>query len=98
MFPSVDYVKSLISKESLKSLTPVVIDCTYIYGADYTAAKTIESMLREFNSRLQPLLFFNLKSSVSDMLEGANISFHVFYDLATLEDAIDSQSEKRTSL
>lgn len=39
VFPSVDYVRNLVVKHSLKRDLPVVIDCSHIYGADFTAAK-----------------------------------------------------------
>lgn len=39
VFPSVDYVRNIIIKHSLKQELPVVIDCSHIYGADFTAAK-----------------------------------------------------------
>jgi sodium-independent sulfate anion transporter 11 len=39
IFPSVDYVRNLVTKHSMKQAIPVVIDCSHIYGADFTAAK-----------------------------------------------------------
>ncbi|XP_039300440.1 sodium-independent sulfate anion transporter-like [Nilaparvata lugens] len=39
IFPSVDYVSALVTKHSVKRGIPVVIDCSHIYGADFTAAK-----------------------------------------------------------
>lgn len=39
IFPSVDYVRNLVTKHSIKQAIPVVIDCSHIYGADFTAAK-----------------------------------------------------------
>jgi len=43
IFPSVDYVRNIIIKHSLKQNLPVVIDCSHIYGADFTAAKVFIS-------------------------------------------------------
>jgi len=45
IFPSVDYVRNIIIKHSLKQNLPVVIDCSHIYGADFTAAKVFISYL-----------------------------------------------------
>jgi len=45
IFPSVDYVRNIIVKHSLKQNLPVVIDCSHIYGADFTAAKVFISSL-----------------------------------------------------
>lgn len=42
IFPSVDYVRNLVTKHSIKQGIPVVIDCSHIYGADFTAAKVIK--------------------------------------------------------
>lgn len=43
IFPSVDYVRNIVTKYSIKQTNPVVIDCSHIYGADFTAAKVILS-------------------------------------------------------
>lgn len=48
IFPSVDYVRNIIIKHSLKQNLPVVIDCSHIYGADFTAAKVFISSLSFF--------------------------------------------------
>lgn len=48
IFPSVDYVRNLVTKRSMKQAHPVVIDCTHIYGADFTAAKVKLTLLRKF--------------------------------------------------
>jgi len=45
IFPSVDYVRNIIIKHSLKQNLPVVIDCSHIYGADFTAAKVFINSL-----------------------------------------------------
>lgn len=42
IFPSVDYVRNLVTKHSIRQAIPVVINCSHVYGADYTAAKVIE--------------------------------------------------------
>lgn len=81
IFPSADYVRNLVTKYSIRnSKIPVVIDCTHIYGADYTAASVILSLTQDFSHRGQPLLFFNLKSSVCGVFEGLSpVDFFVFY-------------------
>ena len=68
---------------------PVVIDCTHIYGADYTAAKVVELLVKDFNLRKQPLLFFNLKPSVCNVFEGVDLEFKLYYDYQVLERAIE---------
>lgn len=89
IFPSVDYVRNLINKQGLKSQVPVVIDCTHIYGADFTAAKVVETLLKDFNKRKQPLLFFNLKPSVCSVFEGVSLDYKLYYDYEALEKALE---------
>lgn len=85
-FPSVDFVRNLINKQGLITQMPVVIDCSHIYGADFTAAKIIESLIQDFNSRNQMLLFYNLKPSVVSVFDGGKPSdLQVFYEFDSLE-------------
>lgn len=70
IFPSVDYVRNLVTKHSIKQAIPVVIDCSHIYGADFTAAKVVECLTQDFSSRKQPLFFYNLKPSVVAIFNG----------------------------
>jgi hypothetical protein len=44
IFPSVDYVSNLVTKHSIKQGIPVVVDCSHIYGADFTAAKVRQTL------------------------------------------------------
>ncbi|CRK90509.1 CLUMA_CG004121, isoform A [Clunio marinus] len=89
IFPSVDYVRNLINKQGLKAQAPVAIDCTHIYGADFTAAKVVETLLKDFNMRKQPLLFFNLKPSVCAVFEGVSLDYKLYYEFEALEKAIE---------
>lgn len=87
MFPSVDYVRRLVTKSaggaggSLPAL-PVVLECTHIYSADYTAAKSIEQLTADFHARAQPLYFYNVKPSVCSLFEAVTKPEHfvVFYE------------------
>ncbi|XP_008203719.1 sodium-independent sulfate anion transporter [Nasonia vitripennis] len=71
-FPSVEYVRSVISKQGSKQGTavPVVIDSTHIQAADFTAAKGIKSLIEDFTRRGQPLIFYNLKPSIHTIFQG----------------------------
>lgn len=89
IFPSVDYVKNLVNKLGVRSQVPVVIDCTHIYGADFTAATVIETLVTDFTERQQLLIFFNLKASVAEVFEGVDINLRIHYDLASMEKVID---------
>lgn len=79
VFPSADYVRNLVTKHSLKRDMPVVIDCSHVYGADFTAAKVIEMLSKDFSDRGQALFFYNLKPSVVDVFKGVKPKELVFY-------------------
>uniref|UniRef100_A0A2S2R092 Sodium-independent sulfate anion transporter n=1 Tax=Sipha flava TaxID=143950 RepID=A0A2S2R092_9HEMI len=73
VFPSVEYVRAVVSKAGLKqglSSIPVVMDCRHIQGADFTAAKGIKSLIDDFVRRNQPLVFYNVKPSVISIFQG----------------------------
>jgi solute carrier family 26 (sodium-independent sulfate anion transporter), member 11 len=89
IFPSAEYVRNLINKQGIKQNIPVVIDCTHIYGADYTSAKVVETLIEDFQRRNQVILFFNLKTSVVSIFDGVKFNFKVFYDFDLLEKVID---------
>ncbi|RVE44146.1 hypothetical protein evm_011193 [Chilo suppressalis] len=82
MFPSVDYVRRLVTKCAASSSVPVVLECTHIYSADYTAAKSIEHLTADFHARRQPLYFYNVKPSVCSIFEAVAKPEHfvVFYE------------------
>ncbi|KAH0540910.1 sodium-independent sulfate anion transporter [Cotesia glomerata] len=95
IFPSVDYVRNLVTKYSHcagNSMTPVVIDCSHIYGADFSAAKVVESLSRDFAARKQPLFFYNLKPSVHAVFEGIEpTDFVVYYTQEALDDLLKAR-------
>ncbi|GLG95345.1 uncharacterized protein GBIM_02332 [Gryllus bimaculatus] len=68
IFPSVDYVRNLVTKYSLKHNFPVVIDCSHVYNADFTAAKP--SIVNVFKG-LQPRDFtvFYTESELDDLIK-----------------------------
>uniref|UniRef100_A0A1B6MDT6 SLC26A/SulP transporter domain-containing protein n=1 Tax=Graphocephala atropunctata TaxID=36148 RepID=A0A1B6MDT6_9HEMI len=89
IFPSVDYVSNLVTKHSIKQGIPVVIDCSHIYGADFTAAKVIEVLTQDFSRRKQPLFFYNLKPSVVAVFEGIKPKdFVVYYNEHQLDNLL----------
>ncbi|XP_076169727.1 sodium-independent sulfate anion transporter isoform X2 [Ptiloglossa arizonensis] len=71
VFPSVEYVRAVISKHGTKQGTavPVVIDSTHIQAADFTAAKGVKNLTEDFSKRGQPLIFHNLKPSVIEIFK-----------------------------
>ncbi|XP_003708291.1 sodium-independent sulfate anion transporter [Megachile rotundata] len=73
-FPAVDFIKKSVGNVAIKqgfSQLPVVVDCRYVLGADFTAAKGIATLINEFNSRKQALYFYNPRSDVIAVLKGA---------------------------
>uniref|UniRef100_A0A2H8TMS2 Sodium-independent sulfate anion transporter n=1 Tax=Melanaphis sacchari TaxID=742174 RepID=A0A2H8TMS2_9HEMI len=88
IFPSVDYVRKIIIKHSLKQNLPVVIDCSHIYGADFTAAKVIELLTIDFSRRGQLLFFYNLKPSLVNVFEGVrpkDFNIRLFYEFREID-------------
>lgn len=85
IFPSVEFVRSVINKQGMKTTLPVVVDCTHIYGADYTAAKVVATMIQDFESRKQKIYFYNLKLSVAQVFGGVTPDIIQLYDMAALE-------------
>jgi len=74
----------MVLKLGSKSTLPVVIDCTYIFAADYTAAKVISSIVDDFRRRQQKIIFFNLKPSVVSVFEGLNTRLVLCYNTHAL--------------
>uniref|UniRef100_A0A1B0GE20 Uncharacterized protein n=1 Tax=Glossina morsitans morsitans TaxID=37546 RepID=A0A1B0GE20_GLOMM len=94
MFPSVDYVRNLVTKQSLRSNVPVVvIDASHIFGADFTAAKVIESLLKDFATRRQLLFFYNLKPSICSIFESISAEeFVVYYQEQQLDELLKERN------
>ncbi|XP_050432444.1 sodium-independent sulfate anion transporter-like isoform X2 [Adelges cooleyi] len=97
VFPSVDYVKNLIIKHNKKKNLPVVIDCSHIYGADFTTAKVIKVLTDGFSKRGQALLFYNMKPSVVAIFEGVKPKdFISYYHNNDLEYLLNKQTSLNT--
>lgn len=71
-FPAIEFIKTSVGKAGLSSShLPVVVDCRFILGADFTAAKGISALINEFVHRKQPLYFYNLREEVIQVFKGA---------------------------
>lgn len=71
-FPAIDFIKASIGKAGLTSShLPLVIDFRFILGADFTAAKGISSLMKEFTQRKQPLYFLNPREEILTVFKGA---------------------------
>ncbi|KAG8306811.1 hypothetical protein J6590_038752 [Homalodisca vitripennis] len=72
-FPAVDFMRTSVGRAGIRqgsSHLPVVVDCRYILGADFTAAKGIAALIDDFNRRKQPIYFYNPRPSVLTVLKG----------------------------
>ncbi|XP_037812319.1 sodium-independent sulfate anion transporter [Lucilia sericata] len=98
IFPSVEFVRNVITKQGRKSTLPVVIDCTHIYGADYTAAKVVSTMIDDFETRQQKLYFYNLQPRVAEVFEGINNNLVVIYDMTVLEMRLSGKEDETSKL
>ncbi|KAJ3645330.1 hypothetical protein Zmor_022996 [Zophobas morio] len=99
IFPSVYYVKNLVTKWSVRHGVPVVLDCSHIYGADYTAATVIRNLIQDFVKRHQPLLFYNLRPSVSYIVSSLSVKdFFVYYNLDEFDDVLKTWCANKESV
>ncbi|XP_055902228.1 sodium-independent sulfate anion transporter [Eupeodes corollae] len=93
IFPSVDYVRNLVTKQSMRQNIPVVIDASHVYGADFTAATVIESLFNDFAGRGQLLFFYNLKPSVCSVFESLTpADFAVYYQEEQLDELLKERN------
>ncbi|XP_049853772.1 sodium-independent sulfate anion transporter-like isoform X3 [Schistocerca gregaria] len=99
IFPSVEYVRNLVVKHSMRNDMPVVINCSHIFVSDYTAAKVVDRLTHDFSKRQQPLFFYKLKPSIVKMFQGLHPTEFVDYqDENELESLIRGDSLHMTSL
>jgi len=75
VFPSVSYVRSMVSKAGIKqgsSKLPVVIDCCHVGQADFTAAEGFKAMINDFKARGQDIYWINVCKGVLKTLRAIN--------------------------
>lgn len=97
-FPAVDFIRASVGRAGIKqgaSQLPVVVDCRFILGADYTAAKGIASLIDDFHKRKQRLLFYKPRAAVLSVLHGVGLEdfFHV-----STQEQLDSILKDSSSL
>ncbi|XP_047529825.1 sodium-independent sulfate anion transporter [Vanessa atalanta] len=87
-FPGVEYIRQYVSRAAKKQggcSMPVVIDCRYVLGADFTAAKGICALSSSLSSRGQPLVLLSPRSSVASVFSGAGSNVVVVMTAAELD-------------
>ncbi|KYM86093.1 Sodium-independent sulfate anion transporter [Atta colombica] len=106
-FPAVDFIKKSVGNAGIKqgsSQIPVVVDCRYILGADFTAAKGMKTLINEFSNRKQGLYFYNPRLDVVTVLKGAcgdefqyvSTQEELSYLLSTVQDKSSQQLLEQT--
>lgn len=93
IFPSVDYVRNLVNKQSIRQNVPVVIDASHVCRADFTTATVIDSLISDFNQRGQLLFFYNLKPSICSIFEHVSAAqFVVYYQEQQLDELLKERN------
>lgn len=73
-----------------------MIDATFVYAADFTAAKAISAMIADFKLRNQKLIFYNLKPSVVNIFDGINTKLVLCYNIVALNHELNYNSNSKT--
>ncbi|KAL4704964.1 hypothetical protein ACJJTC_013421 [Scirpophaga incertulas] len=87
-FPGVEYIRQYVERAAKKQggcSMPVVIDCRYVLGADFTAAKGLCALSSSMASRGQPMVLLSPRASVASVFNGAGSSVVVVMTTAELE-------------
>ncbi|XP_041978549.1 sodium-independent sulfate anion transporter isoform X2 [Aricia agestis] len=90
-FPGVEYIRQYVTRAANKQGScsmPVVIDCRYVLGADFTAAKGLCALSNSLRSRGQPLVLLAPRDSVAAVFSGAATSVVVVAAAADLDRAL----------
>ncbi|KAJ8730050.1 hypothetical protein PYW07_017088 [Mythimna separata] len=92
-FPGVEYIRQYVERAAKKQggcSMPVVIDCRYVLGADFTAAKGICALSSSLASRGQPLVLLSPRASVASVFSGAGSNVVVVLTHAELDSTLHS--------
>jgi len=103
-FPSVDYITYEITKAGLRfanSQSPILIDCSHIQFADYTAGEGMRDLVLRLNHNGLQIIFWKMKPSILRILVGVMAGtgarfIHCDTD-EQVEDLIDQVSRKQNS-
>ncbi|XP_063825040.1 sodium-independent sulfate anion transporter-like [Ostrinia nubilalis] len=90
-FPGVEYIRQYVERAAKKQggcSMPIVIDCRYVLGADFTAAKGICALSSSLSARGQPLVLLSPRASVAAVLSGAGSDALVVLTAAELDAAL----------
>ncbi|KAJ2945881.1 hypothetical protein O0L34_g4786 [Tuta absoluta] len=90
-FPGVEYIRQFVERAAKKQgdcSMPVVIDCRYVLGADFTAAKGICALSSSLSSRGQPLVLLAPRDSVTSVFSGAGSNVVIVLTLTDLDQTL----------
>ncbi|XP_063240339.1 sodium-independent sulfate anion transporter-like isoform X2 [Bacillus rossius redtenbacheri] len=77
LYPAMDYLRTELGKvasRDAKGILPVVVNCAYFKGADYTTAQGIKLLLKDFQCYRQPLVFMGARRELLDYLQGCGLA------------------------
>ncbi|XP_028027039.1 sodium-independent sulfate anion transporter [Bombyx mandarina] len=92
-FPGVEYIRQYVERVAKKQggcSMPVVIDCRYVLGADFTAAKGMCSLSNSLSSRGQPLILLSPRASVASVFRNAGSSVVVVLTNSELDTTLQN--------
>lgn len=76
-FPGVEYIRQYVTRAAMKQggcSMPIVIDCRFVLGADFTAAKGMCALSNSLSSRGQPLVLLSPRLNVASVFNGVGAS------------------------
>ncbi|KAJ0177271.1 hypothetical protein K1T71_007280 [Dendrolimus kikuchii] len=92
-FPGVEYIRQYVERAAKKQggcSMPVVIDCRYVLGADFTAAKGMCALSNSLSSRGQPLVLLSPRASVASVFSNAGSSVVVVLSSDELDSTLQN--------
>ncbi|KRG00735.1 uncharacterized protein Dmoj_GI23990, isoform B [Drosophila mojavensis] len=98
IFPSVEYVRNWVNKHSIRQNVPVVVDASHVYGADFTTATVVGSLISDFQQRQQLLFFYNLKPTIYELFKQVSAAqLVVYYQEHQLENLLKERNYSQKS-
>ncbi|XP_026317688.1 sodium-independent sulfate anion transporter-like [Hyposmocoma kahamanoa] len=90
-FPGVEYIRQYVERAAKKKggcSMPIVIDCRYVLGADFTAAKGICALSSSLRARGQPLVLLSPRKCVTSVFSGAGSNVVIVMALNDLDSTL----------
>lgn len=77
MYPAINYFCTSLYKAGMnygKGSLPVVVNCIFFKGFDYTTARALRAVYKTFQKREQPLILLNAKPEIKYLLYNAGVT------------------------